>query len=89
MDTPESYFSPIFTKRDSSEKELMSPSDKPTGEVTDAVDPDGFGGSSTDGLSSSTGNVTGNLDIDHCGGGNTNGPGSSYSSLATSLRLLQ
>ena len=32
----------------------MSPSDKPTGEVTDAVDPDGFGGGSTDGLSSSS-----------------------------------
>ena len=60
-DTPESYFSPIFTKRDSSEKKLMSPSDKPTGEVTDAVDLNDFGSGSTVGLS--------------CG--NTNGPGSS------------
>ena len=35
-DTTESYFSPIFMNRDSSEKNLMSPLDKPTGEVTDA-----------------------------------------------------
>ena len=35
-DTTESYFCPIFTNRDSSEKNLMSPLDKPTGEVTDA-----------------------------------------------------
>ena len=27
-------------------KNLMSPSDKPTGEVTDAVDPEDFGGMS-------------------------------------------
>ena len=40
----------------------MSPSDKPTGEVTDAVDPDDFGGN-IDGQGSSTGNVTGNVDI--------------------------
>ena len=67
----------------------MSPSDKPTGEVTDAVDPDDFGGSRTDDLSSSTGNMAGNVDMENSGGGNSNGPGSSYSSLATLLRLLQ
>ena len=62
---------------------FMPPLDKPTGEVTGAVDPDDFGGGSTDCLSSSTSNVTGNVDIDHPGGGNTDDPGSSYSSLAT------
>ena len=62
----------------------MSPTDKPTGEVTNAVDPDDFGGgSSIGGLGSSTGNMTGNVDMDNSGGGNTNVPGSSYSSLAT------
>ena len=35
-DTTKPHFSPIFTNRDPSEKNLMSPSDKPTGEVTDA-----------------------------------------------------
>ena len=61
----------------------MSPLDKPTGKVTDTVDPGDFGGSSTDGPGSSTGNVTGNMDMDNSGSSNTNGLGSSYSSLAT------
>ena len=45
-DSHESYVSPYFTNRDSSSK-LMSPTDKPTGEVTNAVDPDYFGGGSS------------------------------------------
>ena len=51
--------------------------------MTDTVDMDDFGGSSTDGPGSSTGNVTGHMDMDNSGSSDTNGPGSSYSSLAT------
>ena len=63
-DTPESYVSSNLTNRDSLLK-LMSSSDKPTGEVTDTVDMDDFGGSSTDGLGFSTGDVLGHVDMNY------------------------
>ena len=53
----------------------MSPLDKPTGKVTDTVDPGDFGGSSTDGPGSSTGNMTDHMDMDNSGSSDTGGGG--------------
>ena len=43
----------------------MSSSDKPTGEVTDTVDMDDFGGSSTDDLGFSTDDELGHVDMNY------------------------